>query len=644
MSRTSTRSDIRRRYLTLAVGLHPDKNPGSDGAEFKAINEAHDILSDTEKRKSYDDSNPHHGLGSRVCDAESMLNERERVVNSRRGSFLQRLRRILQSLNLEERKLQMDGIETIYFRRKSYFFISPCGSGKSLLFTVGPHLFPKKVTWVCTPSKELCDYMYQSVATAPGVKAILLTSDSSGHNEVASLDVRKSVMKGDINLVVSTPHQALNHKSFVLKLDESKMLTSFVIDEVDTVLCWSFMPEIRNLNKITKNLLNTPTVLLTATCPKIIRGLIKNIYSFKGRVVALPPTRKNKDIQTHVARYPSTDECCKCAAGIIKRFYGDKLDVDKGVSVIFCNSYDVCKDVFNAILAEYPETIDPALASFSSVDGKDGVITMSVPVVITNSLMPVTARKEAVHRLSTKTITVLIATTIAERGISMPGVKNVILVEVPLLFSSLLQRIGRVARKPGEMGFVYVLVSQIPMYKTLKVSSMETTDTVEIWKLQELIACTGFINTTTCLQDFIRRYGVSAYGATPSVTVSCGCCSSCTKAKIDWWKQDAQAHSEYITAFLGPSGYPYISVVRALKGKTHLGKYCKQKKKTDSFFKGFVGTMSKLNVKDIISVLMVLLYDFDLLKMVPNSTVMKTKPGGMSNVRKKKNILPIMAG
>lgn len=56
VDKSASKEEIKRKYKKLARKYHPDVNPGNKEAEdkFKAINEAHEVLSDDEKRKKYD--------------------------------------------------------------------------------------------------------------------------------------------------------------------------------------------------------------------------------------------------------------------------------------------------------------------------------------------------------------------------------------------------------------------------------------------------------------------------------------------------------------------------------------------------------------------------------------------------------------
>jgi molecular chaperone DnaJ len=65
VSRTSTEQEIKSAYRKLALQYHPDRNPGNQEAEdkFKEAAEAYSVLSDAQKRASYDRFG-HAGVGS----------------------------------------------------------------------------------------------------------------------------------------------------------------------------------------------------------------------------------------------------------------------------------------------------------------------------------------------------------------------------------------------------------------------------------------------------------------------------------------------------------------------------------------------------------------------------------------------------
>lgn len=56
ISRNANADDIRKAYRKLAMQYHPDRNPGDKHAEerFKEVNEAYQVLSDSQKKAHYD--------------------------------------------------------------------------------------------------------------------------------------------------------------------------------------------------------------------------------------------------------------------------------------------------------------------------------------------------------------------------------------------------------------------------------------------------------------------------------------------------------------------------------------------------------------------------------------------------------------
>ena len=57
LSSAATLADIKKAFRQKASFYHPDRNAALDAAaQFRAVQEAHDVLLDLEKRQAYDDN------------------------------------------------------------------------------------------------------------------------------------------------------------------------------------------------------------------------------------------------------------------------------------------------------------------------------------------------------------------------------------------------------------------------------------------------------------------------------------------------------------------------------------------------------------------------------------------------------------
>ncbi len=82
ISKEATQAEIKKAFKKLARKYHPDLNPNDSEAKqkFQAINEAHEVLSDPEKRKKYD------AYGANWKQADAFNNQQQYTSHQHQGA------------------------------------------------------------------------------------------------------------------------------------------------------------------------------------------------------------------------------------------------------------------------------------------------------------------------------------------------------------------------------------------------------------------------------------------------------------------------------------------------------------------------------------------------------------------------------
>src|SRR5207245_1798314 len=84
VSETATTDEIKKAFRRLAKQHHPDRNPNNPQAaeRFKEINEAHDVLSDAEKQRKYDQLRRYGTCAGAAAGAAARRGQRRRPAQS----------------------------------------------------------------------------------------------------------------------------------------------------------------------------------------------------------------------------------------------------------------------------------------------------------------------------------------------------------------------------------------------------------------------------------------------------------------------------------------------------------------------------------------------------------------------------------
>jgi ATP-dependent RNA helicase DDX46/PRP5 len=310
--------------------------------------------------------------------------------------------------------------------------IAKTGSGKTLAFLLPMfrhilHQPPLKenegpIGLIMAPARELVQQIFveaKKFAKDLGLRATAVYGGSSVSEQIANL-------KRGSDIVICTPGRMID----ILCMSAGKMVslqrvTYVVLDEADRMFDMGFEPQ------ITKILLNIrpdrQTLLFSATFPRAVENLARKILIKPIELTIGTRSTASGDITQYVEVREEKDKFMR-----LLQLLG--LWYEKGNILVFVNTQPACDQLFQDLLrAGYP--------ALSLHGGKDQI-----------------DRDFTIDDFKRKVRTLMVATSVAGRGLDVKDLVLVINYHCPNHLEDYVHRVGRTGRA-GKKGTAYTFIS-----------------------------------------------------------------------------------------------------------------------------------------------------------------------------------------
>jgi len=310
------------------------------------------------------------------------------------------------------------------------------GSGKTAVFSLGllEKLEVKRFciqALVLCPTRELADQVAKEIRRlARGTQNIKVLTLCGG----VPLGPQASSLKHGAHIIVGTPGRIEDHlNKGTLKFDD---VNTLVLDEADRMLDMGFQLA---LDAITGRLpTQRQTLLFSATYPEQIKSIAKRIMT-RPVVVQAETTHDSTTIQQHLYKIDDGISRVTALRLLLQKYH-------PGSTLVFCNTRRETEQV----AAELTKHSVSALALHGDLEQR--------------------ARDQILIQFANKSISVLVATDVAARGLDIETLDAVINYHIANEYEVHLHRIGRTGRA-GKSGAAYTLYSENEHYKVERLES-----------------------------------------------------------------------------------------------------------------------------------------------------------------------------
>lgn len=304
------------------------------------------------------------------------------------------------------------------------------GSGKTAAFGLG--LLEKlEVKHFCVqslvlcPTRELADQVAKEIRrlarTIHNIKVLTLCGGMPFGPQIGSLE-------HGAHIIVGTPGRIEEHlRKQTLKLDQ---LTTLVLDEADRMLEMGFQSAVDAIVEQAPK--QRQTLLFSATFPEQIKSISNRIMN-KPEMVQVTSTHDELSIEQHFYQVDDNEERLTALRLLLLHYQSES-------SVVFCNTKKETQEIADT-LSDYGFSV---LALHGDLEQRD--------------------RDQTLLRFANKSISVLVATDVASRGLDIDAIDLVINYHIARDTEVYIHRIGRTGRA-GNKGIACSLFSDKESYK-----------------------------------------------------------------------------------------------------------------------------------------------------------------------------------
>jgi len=331
------------------------------------------------------------------------------------------------------------------------------GSGKTAAFGLGilNTLDIKNIdtqALILCPTRELAEQvsveLRKLARRMKNVKVLTITGGVGYHHQESSLD-------HGAHIIVGTPGRVA--KLIKTKFILLEFIKTFVLDEADRLLDMGFYDEIMGIEQ--QLTLKRQTLLFSATFADNIFELSKNIQ-IEAQEVVVDSQHKEGSIKQYFYQLPSHKNKNAAVLKILGEFNPDRL-------IIFCKT----------------KMITDKLASFLI---ENGILAASIHGDVEQN-----ERTKILTKFSNRSLSILVATDVAARGLDIKDLTAVINYDLPSDTEDYIHRIGRTGRA-GKKGLAFSLLVAEEQYKLDKIQELLKTECV-VSSLDELPETKDFL-------------------------------------------------------------------------------------------------------------------------------------------------------